>query len=70
MGAMNVALCFSAANIKTVKTNIEVRKASRKRPIGLFIPVASFVIVLVIGLICAFEFKSPNSKKRTEHTRG
>lgn len=42
-GAMKVALCFSFANIKIVKTSSAVRKASMKRPLGILRPLLSVV---------------------------
>lgn len=38
MGAMNVPLCFSAANMKIVKTSWAVRNISMKRPCVIDVP--------------------------------
>jgi len=43
MGAMYVALCFSAANMKMVKTNCAVRNISMKTPCTAFVPPPSDV---------------------------
>ncbi len=43
MGAMYVALCFSAANMKMVKTNCAVRNISMKTPCTTFVPPPSDV---------------------------
>lgn len=45
-GAMNVALCFSFANIRTVKTSSAVKKASMKRPLGMLSPSLNVVLTL------------------------
>ena len=43
MGAMYVALCFSAANMKMVKTSCAVRNISMKTPCTAFVPPPSDV---------------------------
>lgn len=43
-GARYVALCFSAASIKTVKTSREVRNISRKTPRVTVTPLPSVVL--------------------------
>lgn len=43
-GARNVALCFSAASMKTVKTSKEVRNISRKTPRAGDIPALNVVL--------------------------
>lgn len=42
-GAMNVALCFSFASMRIVKTSSAVRKASMKRPFGILRPLLRVV---------------------------
>ena len=42
-GAMNVALCFSAASMKIVKTSWAVRNISMKRPRVMEVPILSAV---------------------------
>jgi hypothetical protein len=43
-GAMNVALCFSFANMRIVKTSSAVKKASIKRPLGMLSPSLNVVL--------------------------
>ena len=43
IGAINVALCFSAANMNTVKTNSVVRNISINNPCGMDVPPDDFV---------------------------
>lgn len=45
-GAMNVPLCFSAANIKIVKTSCAVRNISMKRPWTTDVPPPRLVLIV------------------------
>lgn len=46
IGAMNVALCFSAASMKMVKTNPAVKDISMKRPWTTDVPAPRFVVTV------------------------
>ena len=45
-GAMNVPLCFSAANMKIVKTSSAVKNISMKRPCEIDVPPARLVLTV------------------------